>query len=172
MNLQVFAGMCGQNAMPNVVLATTMWDLVEENVGAGREQQLQKEFWKDMVADGCGTERFDGTHDCAWRIVDSLTQKHRAPILLSTEIVDTQLRLNETQAGIMLNKELQRLIGEQKESARKLRAAGGQADEQVLKGLNDQQAEINEKIQKIADQLQQLKIPFMRRVVLRVTGRS
>jgi hypothetical protein len=62
----------------------------------------------------------------------------------------------------MFNK---RLIEEQKESARKLRVhAGGHANEQVLKG---QQAEI---IQKIADQLQQLKIPIMRRFVLLVMG--
>jgi hypothetical protein len=40
MNLQVFSGMCGQKVMLNVVLATTIWDLVEEHLGAGREQQV------------------------------------------------------------------------------------------------------------------------------------
>jgi hypothetical protein len=53
MNLQVFAAMCGQTAMPNVILATTMWDLVDEQLGYARAQQLKNKFWKDMVADGC-----------------------------------------------------------------------------------------------------------------------
>ncbi|KIM78703.1 hypothetical protein PILCRDRAFT_824143 [Piloderma croceum F 1598] len=173
MNLQVFAGMCGQKAMPNVILATTMWDLVEEQVGNGREQQLKKEFWKDMVADGCRTERFENTHDSAWDIVDSLALMNQAPVLLSTEMVDTQLRLSETNAGITLNKELQKLIAEQKEAARKLREhAGDQANEHVVKGLNERKAEIDRKIRQTADQLQQLKIPFSRRFVLFLKGRG
>jgi hypothetical protein len=167
MNLQVFVDMCGQKAMPHVTLATTMWDLVEEQVGNTREQQLKKDFWKDMVADGCRTERFDNTHDSAWRIVDSLAQKNRAPVLLSSEMVDTQLRLSETNAGITLNKELQKLIAEQKEAARKLREhAGDPANEQVVKSLNERKAEIEKKIRQTENQIQQLKIPFSRRFVL------
>jgi hypothetical protein len=173
MNLQVFAGIFGQKAMPNVILATTMWDLVEEEVGNGREQQLKKDFWKDMIADGCRTERFDNTHDSAWHIMDSLAQKNRAPVLLSSEMVDTRLRLNETTAGVTLNKELQKLIAEQKEAARKLREhAGDQANEQVVKSLNERKAEIEKKIRQTEDQIQQLKIPFSRRFVLLFKGRG
>jgi len=189
--------------MPNVVLATTMWDLVEDQLGTRREQRLQTQFWSDMVADGCRTERFDSTYDSAWRIVDSLDQMDRArallsqlweneaangcrperfddsgwrivdslaqsgpaPVLLSREVVDTHLPLNETQAGVVLNKELKKLIEEQKETARRLReGAGGQA--------NDQKAEIEQKIRRTVDQLQQLKIRFPRRLVLFLKGRN
>jgi len=41
------SGVCGYvrpEGDANVILATTMWDLVDEPLGAGREQQLQKEF--------------------------------------------------------------------------------------------------------------------------------
>jgi hypothetical protein len=37
--------------MPNVVIATTMWGEVEENVGEQREQELKRYFWNQMVAD-------------------------------------------------------------------------------------------------------------------------
>jgi hypothetical protein len=154
MNLRVFAGMCGQNAMPNVILATTMWDLVEEQVGNAREQQLKRDCWRDMIVDGCRTERFDGTYDSAWRILDSLRQKNRAPVLLSTEIVDTHLRLNETSAGVILNKKLQKLIAEQKEAARKLRKhAGDQANEKIVRGPNERKAEIEKRIRQTGDQV-------------------
>ena len=164
--------MCGQKAMPNVALVTTMWDLVEDQEGTQREQQLQNEFWTDMVVSGCRTERFDSTYDSAWRIVDSLAQRDRAPVLLSSEMVDTQLWLNETQAGIVLNKELQKLIDEQKEAAHRIGIAGDQASVDVAKALNVQKAEIDKKICQTADQLLQLKIPITRRFFLYFKRRS
>jgi len=170
-NLRVFASLCGQKAMPNVVLATTMWGRVEEGTGAKREKQLQNEFWKDMLAEGCEIDRFENSHDSAWRIVDSFAEKDKATVLLPREIVDDQLRLNETEAGIALNNELLRLISEQKEAAQRLsEQASNQNNEGVVRELNERKAEIEEKIRKTADQLLQLKVPFTRRVRLFFKG--
>jgi hypothetical protein len=61
----------------------------------------------------------------------------------------------------MLNKELQKLIAEQKEAVWKFREhAGDQTNEQVVKGLNERKAEIKRKIPQIVDQIQQLNIPL------------
>ncbi|KIM74070.1 hypothetical protein PILCRDRAFT_14719, partial [Piloderma croceum F 1598] len=80
-------------------------------------------------------------------------------------IVDSNLRLNETQAGIALNKELGLLIKSQKETVDKLRRlARKQNNEAVVQDLNQQQAEIEEKILQTADQLRKMKIPFARRI--------
>jgi len=173
-NLQVFASLCGQKAMPYVILATTMWgELKDKNTGVRREEQLKTDFWKDMLADGCRTERFDNTYESAWHIVGSLEKKDRAPVLLPTEIVDIQLRLNETQAGITLNKQLEQLIKDHQDATRKL---GEQADKQgnalVVQELNARKAEIDEKIQQTANQIRQLKIPFTRRVFLYIKSWS
>ena len=94
-----------------------------------------------------------------------------AKILLPSEIVDSQLRLNETQVGIELNNELMKLISEQKEAARPLtEQAGNQDNELVVQELNQRKAEIEEKIHQTADQLLQMKIPFTRRVRLLFKG--
>jgi len=166
-NLEMFATLCGQEAMPNVIIATTMWSEVQKAKGERREQELKRDFWKDMVADGCRTERFEDTYESAWRIIGSLRERARAPVLLSHEIVDNHLRLNETEAGIALNKELEKLIKDRKDAARKLRErARNQNDELVVQELNKQQVEIEEKIRRTSDQLRELKIPFTRRVRL------
>jgi chromosome condensin MukBEF ATPase and DNA-binding subunit MukB len=172
-NLEMFATLCGQKAMPNVIIATTMWGEVKRENGERREQELKREFWKGMVDDGCRTERFKDSYDSAWHVIGNLAKKERARVLLSHEIVDSDLRLNETQAGIALNKELEKLIKDRKDAARRLRdQVQNQNNELVVQELNKRQAEIEEKINQTADQLRELKIPFTRRVRLFFKGRG
>ena len=54
-NILLFTQLCGDNALQKVVLATTMWDVVEEGIGAKREQELKekKEFWGYMISKVC-----------------------------------------------------------------------------------------------------------------------
>ena len=138
----------------------------------GREAKLETSFWKDMVDDGCSIKRFKDTHESAWDIIGSLTAKDRAKVLLPREIVDNRLRLNETQAGVTLNKELEKLIKDQEVAARRLRnLAKNQDNELVVQQLNGQQAEIEEDIRKTADQLREMKIPLTRRIRLFFTGK-
>lgn len=67
-NLQIFAKLLGPKAMPNVVIATTMWSEVSDDEGMRREHDLQR-LLQDMVADGCRIQRFNNTRDSAWNIV-------------------------------------------------------------------------------------------------------
>src|ERR1700733_2919024 len=91
-SLLMFAKLCGQKAMPNVIMVTTKWSKVTVEEGAQREQELKTDFWNDMIADGCETARFEDTYDSAWGIIGSLDDKHRAQVLLAHEIVDFKLR--------------------------------------------------------------------------------
>jgi hypothetical protein len=166
-NLKIFTTLCGRKAMPNIIMATTKWGEVKMAVGERREVELKGDFWKGLIADGCRTERFEDTHKSAWSIIGSLAEKDRVPVLLSHEIVDTHLRLNETQVGITLNKELEKLIKAQKEVSRRLRELGNnQTDELLVQELNKQQAEIEGRIGQTAGQLREMKISFTRRVRL------
>ena len=158
--------------MPNVVIVTTMWSKVTTEEGTNREAELKKLFWKDMVDDGCSIERFEDTHKSAWDIIGSLAAKDRAKVLLPHEIVDSRLRLNETQAGVALNKELEKLIKDQEVAAGRLRnLAKNQDNELVVQQLNGQKAEIEENIRKTAGQLREMKIPLTRRVRLFFMGK-
>jgi hypothetical protein len=154
--------------MPNVVLVTTMWAKVDREEGEEREEELKNDFWQDMMAGGCKTARFDKTHESAWRIIDSLAGQDRAKVLLSTEIVDNELGLPETQAGIALNKELEKLIKDRKQAVRKLeQQVKRYPNDLEVQELNQQTAaEIEEKIRQTADQLRKMKVPFTRKVRL------
>ncbi|KZP04214.1 hypothetical protein FIBSPDRAFT_767782 [Athelia psychrophila] len=118
-NLKMFASMCGQEAMPHVILATTMWSETKLATGERRETELKTTFWADMIAQGCTVQRFEDTYDSAWQIVgDSLAGEEN--IILSHEIYDDKKNLNETGAGIKLTEELNRLISDQKVAARRM----------------------------------------------------
>ncbi|KIM82904.1 hypothetical protein PILCRDRAFT_820198 [Piloderma croceum F 1598] len=164
-NLRIFATLCGQKAMPNVIIVTTKWTEVPIERGVRREQELKAGFWNDMIADGCEIARFEDTYESAWSIIGGLGDRHRPQVLLPHEIVDSELQLPQTQAGITLHEELEELIKSQKESANRLRRlAQNQDNELVVQELNKQRAEIEVKIRKTADQLRELKNPFTMRI--------
>jgi len=99
-NLQTFKSLCGKKAMPNVIIATTMWGKVDADEGAEREKELKTDFWADMTGDGCKTGRFENTAESAWHVIDSPPGNDRARIQLSSEMVDNGRPLEETEAGI------------------------------------------------------------------------
>jgi len=60
-NMQMFHSLCGNAALKNVILCTTMWSGVSADVGAEREEELESKFWQKMIAKGASTTRYDGT---------------------------------------------------------------------------------------------------------------
>ena len=74
----MLAASLGSKAMPNVVIATTMWSKVSENEGRKREDELKDMFWKEMMSNGCKTKRFKDTFDSAWDIVGMKSCTHHA----------------------------------------------------------------------------------------------
>jgi len=73
-NLEMFRSLCGQEAMPNVVIATTMWRRIWGTEGEVREVSLKSKYWADMMAQGCRVERFQDTYESAWHIIGNLEQ--------------------------------------------------------------------------------------------------
>jgi hypothetical protein len=94
-NLHKFAKLCGPQAMPNAVIATTMWDDVHESTRVRREQELRDQFWSGMLADGCRFERFENTPESAWKIIG---QHSSTTLRLSDEMIDNKKLLHQTEA--------------------------------------------------------------------------
>jgi hypothetical protein len=164
-NLRMFTSLCGLEAMPNVVIATTMWSEVRQESGERREAELVNGFWKDLLHEGCKVERFLDTYDSAWDVADG-HERDRARVKLSQEIVDRHLKLKQTEAGITLHKELKKLLEDRKTAARKLQVQmKSQDNDLVVQQLNERQAEIEQKITQTANQLKELKIPFITRLL-------
>lgn len=105
-NLRTFTSLCGQEAFPNVVIATTMWSEAVKKIGVKREDELNGEFWKGLLDEGIRTARFDNTPESAWVITDSILQKNHCPTLrIQKELADGTRRVEETEAGNFANQE-------------------------------------------------------------------
>lgn len=167
-NLRLFASICGHEAMKNVVIVTTMWSKVSKAEGSRMEAALKRDVWNEMIADGCTVVRFQDTQDSAWDIISTI-EKERTKVQLPREIVDTGLRLNETEVGVTLNKELEKLILAQKNATRSFRKLSKSQDNALLV---EQLNEMETKIVQTQEQLRELKIPMTRKVLLLWKRRS
>ncbi|KAI6114519.1 hypothetical protein F5141DRAFT_1107317 [Pisolithus sp. B1] len=84
-----------------VVLVTTMWDEVTEEVDSAREQGTCG-FWRVMIALGSTTHHFERTTEPAWKIINSLSVPplaSRRQLQIHLEMVDEHLPLQRTAAG-------------------------------------------------------------------------
>ena len=70
-NIRMFQELFGGKSFKNVILTTTMWDEVDVETGASREEEL-KSNWKSMIAGGSSTRRFIGTRDSAFHVIAPL----------------------------------------------------------------------------------------------------
>ena len=123
-NLDIFYQLCGEKALARVVLGTTNWGEVEENVGEKREEQLAKTFWNTMTASGSKSLRFDQTERSARAFLDAILDQlefgENGEILndnvlqIQNEIVDLERRIPETAAGKELRYTLKQLLEIQK----------------------------------------------------------
>ncbi|KZP32036.1 hypothetical protein FIBSPDRAFT_775451 [Athelia psychrophila] len=164
-NLQIFSNMCGRQAMPNVVIVTTMWGEVSLSIGARREEELKVDFWNDMLANGCKIARFEDSYESAWSIVGDLLENRTTQVLLSAEMVEDRHQLNETKAAVALNHQLQKLVKEQKDATRLLHEQARKQDDQLLaERLLQQRKAIQEDIFQTQEQLRRLKIPLKRQL--------
>lgn len=171
-NLRMFANLCGDDATKNVILATTMWDLVQGDEGERRLEQLKAKYWKGMLDKGSTVARFESqTYESAWKVVNVIAGRHGQqfqgrPLLIQEEMVDLEKQLSETQAGITLYGTLQKLLAEQQETIRQLRdEAQLQNNQQLVEDLNAQYEAIRENIRRTFDQVQEMKISFGRRLL-------
>ncbi|KAI8207019.1 hypothetical protein K4K52_002607 [Colletotrichum sp. SAR 10_76] len=104
-NLFMFQKLCGQDALKNVILATTMWEDVKEGLGNKREEELKNktEFWGGMMNKGSAVLRHQNTQESALRLVEHFVEKppgEATTVLeLQKEMVDLGRSLDQTGAG-------------------------------------------------------------------------
>jgi len=135
-NLKMFHKLCGDGALKNVVLCTTMWDLVDVKVGEEREDELREKFWARMIQKGASITRHDGSSQSACDILTSMLDFDPVSLKIQQELVDDHKTLLETTAGGEINREMlemkegyERLLAEAKrdwEEAMRARDADSQ----------------------------------------------
>jgi len=166
----MFGKLCGDEAIRNVILATTMWTPLEkdpENKQLRRENELRGKYWKAMIDCGSTITRFLRTYDSAWTIVDLIRVMNTSDsLLLQEEMVDLKKGISETQAAITLYDTLQRELAKQKDAVRELRReAETQDNAELVRELTLQCEEIERTLRATFAQIQELKIPIGRRIL-------
>ncbi|RDB28377.1 hypothetical protein Hypma_015573 [Hypsizygus marmoreus] len=171
-NLEMFRHLCGDKAVQNVILATTKWDEVTEDVGSRREKQLVEKYWKHMLDLGSGMCRFLRTPESAWEIVNLILDRVQHSTVdslqIQVELVDLRKIIPETEAGRTLRCTLEELLVSEKKVAEQLRRDGGtKKDSRLWETFSEHQA----KIQSTLNQIQELKIPLSRRITSFLSNR-
>lgn len=108
-NFDMFQKLCGQDAMKNVVIATNMWELVNDsNVAEARHQELitQDIFFKPAIEAGANILQHHNTKQSGEAIIRALLSCQPVPLQIQREIVDERRDITETAAGAALLREL------------------------------------------------------------------
>ena len=177
-NLHMFAKLCGDGAIKNVVLATTMWSKVKPEIGSRREVELQTTYWRGMLDLGSRMMRFEDSFEAAWNMIDEIVtprgdsdSDHAR--LLQEELVDLGRRLSETGVGKTLYTRLRQVRAQQKATICKLREeVEKEQNEHIAREMAMQCEAVTESLQSTYEQLATMKIPLRRRVVMLFTLRK
>ncbi|KAG8812183.1 hypothetical protein FRC17_002149 [Serendipita sp. 399] len=159
-NLEVFASLGGDVAMPNVTIVTTMWKVTRRDVAERRLGELKTTFWDKMLHAGCKVSSFEDSMQSALSISMNLENTQCTP-LLSHELVVDRRPLSETEAGITLNKQMKRLLESRKEANRRLtELANTQTDPKVRENLGVEMKKIEDEIAEVTSKLRKSVLPF------------
>jgi hypothetical protein len=108
-NIMMFKKLCGDDALKNVILVTTMWDVTEKEVGAAREKQLveRKEFWGYMASKGSRVYRHHKTHKSAMKLIGNFVRENtKVTLEIQEEMVNNHKLLDSTAAGYAVKAKL------------------------------------------------------------------
>lgn len=123
--LSLFRQLVGDEALRNVVLATSQWGrLTGDDMPAAilREQQLRDQYWREMLDMNSMTTRFDGSKASAEGIIAQLIGRSHVVLRLQKELVDEKRALGKTAAGLLLRPIVDRKLRASKEEVERLRA--------------------------------------------------
>lgn len=167
-NLHMFKKLCGHDATKNVVLATTMWEMVSPEDGERREQELMRtsEFWGEMILRGAQVKRHQNTADSAWHLVEIFASRsstrRKAILTIQEEMVMQRKPLSKTDAGLelenSLSEERKKWARELEQTRDEMREALEAKDKETLEALRETEAKMNQKIKDVERDREKLKI--------------
>jgi len=155
-NFKIFRKLCGESALQNVIIITTMWDsLADRQIGEKREAQLKGRdiFFKPVLENGARMIRHDNTAPSAEGILRLVLDNRPLPLCIQVELVDEHRNISDTSAGMELNQELNAQIRKHKEEMQALEEGMQQAmkdkDEETRKELEEETKKTLEEIKRI-----------------------
>ncbi|EYB25385.1 hypothetical protein FG05_30417 [Fusarium graminearum] len=153
LSISLLRKLCGKDAFKNVVLVTTMWELVETDIGDRREKELEEteEFW-------------DSARNILSMFVpeEPEVQPEMVTLAIQKELADDNKTLDETSAGQLLDgtwaKEKEALQRELEEVRDAVKSANEERDHMMAKLLQEQQNEMNAIVEKMKEEQDKLRV--------------
>jgi len=168
-NLRAFEKLCGNDAMARLVLVTTMWDEMEDEVGDERLKELKSTYWKGMIS--CGSETFKylnnprSAKELLRRIADKSSEQRRVPVL-QREISKWKKELRKTEAGQVLHSRLEQLADQQFRALRRLHADQSKfTDTRTTEELRKEYADLKAHLDETLKEAHVLRQPPMKRAM-------
>jgi hypothetical protein len=140
-NLDMFRRLCGKDALSQVVLGTTNWGDISEDVGKRRESQLVEGFWKELKASNI--KRFYQTQESAQDLLDViLGQLNKSLNILQVqeELVTLAKIIPTTAAGKELRYTLEQVL--------------------AMQSMGDESERMKELMTSVRKQVDELRIPL------------
>ena len=101
--LRLFEKILGEAAFSHVVIATTMWSELNNNVdGESRVTERMSDYWGDLLRGGAMVAEHDNTREGAIGIIELLVGKGTVTLRMQEELEESDGRVMGTAAGQQL----------------------------------------------------------------------
>lgn len=100
-NLLMFRELCGTEALKNVAVVTSMWDVVDRAKGEQQERLLVEtpDCFKPLVDSKACVMRHDNTHESAITIIRRLIGNDPLPLQIQQQLVEQGMQIIHTSAA-------------------------------------------------------------------------
>ena len=149
-NFNMFRKLCRDETLRNVLIVTTMWGLVDAQVGEAREEELKTNdiFFKPVLDEGARMARHDNTHQCAQDLVRMIMKNRPQALRIQRELVDERKDITETLVGEELGRERAELVKKHKSELQEIqdemREALARRDLQTKKELEEHEKKLHD----------------------------
>ncbi|MCJ1415026.1 hypothetical protein MMC32_001356 [Xylographa parallela] len=109
-SLALLEKLCGPKNFKNILLISTFWNQVSEEVGSRREREMLEMagFWKSMKEQGAKTERMARDYDRFKTALSAMVGKSCISLQIQEELHDGKA-LQETMAGLSIDAEARKM---------------------------------------------------------------
>jgi len=121
-SMRMFRQLCGESFYGNLLLGTTCWSLITEEVGSQREKELMTDqnFWKGFVSKGAQFARIPDNGYEAKELVYDLARLEPASLQIQQEMVDSHVDFGALSATQTLETSMSDAVAEHEEKKRQL----------------------------------------------------
>lgn len=159
---ELFKKVCGAHNMRNAVIVTNMWSYPPTEEERAREAQLMGDFFRPAIQDGATPTRRGGLGpESAREIVRLLMNRQPIELQIVDELLRQGLQLDETEAGVLVDKNLrvrlERQVRERAELDEELQAAYEEQDRRAQEQLERYRRDREEEERVLRRQLDMLR---------------